>query len=144
MIGVSSLAALVAQAKYRGTVIAALDARMSEVYWGGYQFFDQIPEIIGELQLTAPSDLILDKLGEAVDLSNLKLVGNAWSEYSDLIGGSLLTKERYDENCALPNALGVLSVAKILFGRGEIIQPIDFYPEYVRNNVAVKGTKKLI
>jgi len=140
MLGVSSLAALAAQAKVEGAVIAALDARMGEVYWAVYK---SNAELIGQLQVSAPSLLNVNKLGElGVNLENQDtyLVGNAWSVYQDQFDQVVIGDAKMLEEQILPNAKGLLKSANRDYDRGAFISPKDFAPEYVRNNVAVKKT----
>lgn len=149
MLGVSSLAALTIQAvkqkKISGKVLAAIDARMNEVYWALYNIqSDNIAdelELVSETQVSEPSEIKIDALNIDLSNSDISLLGNAWKAYPQEFDQDLMTKAMQFEDYIFPEAKGVLTVAQSMFARGEIIGPVDFTLEYVRNNVAVKSNK---
>lgn len=141
MLGISSLDALANQATNQAfgpsTVIAAVDARMGELYWCEYQKTDSGVERIGELKVSAPQDLCTSQAQTPV-----QLLGNAWGEYQGQFSDKLMQYGSIDENQVYPMADALLELAQSAFDRGELISAIEFAPEYVRNNVAKKSTKK--
>ena len=79
MLPISTLAAL-AQGAYTDLgatrVLAALDARMSEVYWGIYQINNAgVMELHGAEQVCAPGEVVLPLGGEWLG------AGSGWKEY---------------------------------------------------------------
>lgn len=136
MIGVSSLDALANQACQTGRVIAGIDARMGEVYWAEYLKDEHGVERIGELSVSAPKNIT-----SAEPPHELQLVGNAWTEYEGRFDTHLINNSVIDEAQVYPMADSILRLAQQNFEQGNVIQAIDFAPEYVRNNVAKKSTK---
>lgn len=142
MVGVSSLATLAIQAQMNGVVLAAIDARMGEVYWAVYRSKSNSElELIGDLRVSPPQMLKVQSLRElAVDNEELFLVGNAWIEYQNQFDKELMDQAKILEDQVFPIASAILDPATEAYARGETISPINFAPEYVRNNVAVKKT----
>ena len=141
MLGISSLAALAQQALDKGYVIAGIDARMNEVYWGAYKVSPTGVKLIGGLQLNPPQEINLEMISQlGLDLDNQELVfaGNAWSEYEDIFQQSLFTELKHTRDEALPQAIGIIELAHRAYNQSEFIDPINFAPKYVRNNVAKK------
>ena len=141
MLGISSLAALAQQAIDVGYVIAGIDARMNEVYWGVYRVSPTGVKLIGSLQLNPPKSINLELISQlGLDLDNQELVfaGNAWSEYENIFQQSLFTDLKHNRDEALPQAIGILELAHRAYNQSEFIDPIDFAPQYVRNDVAKK------
>ena len=137
MIGVSSLATM-AQGAWRLTgaerVLAAIDARMGEVYWAEYQ-----RDANGEWQ-GAESEAVLkpeDVLARIGQLSGeWATVGTGWAAYPHLLtstGATLLTTE-----VTLPAAEDMLPLALSAWQRDESVAVENAEPVYLRNEVAWK------
>ena len=143
MIGVSSLAALVAQAQIKkqmpvnSTVLAAIDARMNEVYWGVFKA-NLEPELLGSLNVSAPEKIGFPISHVLNDSEKMYLVGNAWSEYQHDFDAALLRQAEQIKECFFPLATGVLVIAEKMYLSQKFVSPIEFAPTYVRNNVAKK------
>ena len=136
MIGVSSLDALANQCDEQGAVIAGIDARMDEVYWCEYLKTQQGVQRIGELKVSPPEDIV------SSGTSKVQLLGNAWAEYSDQLTESLMNNASVNQAQTYPMADALLVLAQKAYQRGELISAVDFAPEYVRNDVAKKSSKK--
>ena len=137
MIGVSSLDALANQCDdEQGAVIAGIDARMGEVYWCEYLKTQQGVQRIGELKVSPPEDIV------SSGTSKVQLLGNAWAEYSDQLTESLMNNASVNQAQTYPMADALLALAQNAYQRGELISAVDFAPEYVRNDVAKKSSKK--
>ena len=134
MLGVSSLDALAQQAEFNGAVVAGIDARMGEIYWAEYIKSVDGVERISQLNVSSPS-------GITVQQKDCQWTGNAWAEYHDKLTPELAVKLPSDQRL-YPQASSLLALAQGAFARGEMISPIDFAPEYVRNNVATKPLRK--
>ena len=133
MLGVSSLDVLAYNAQHDGAVVAGIDARMGEIYWAEYVKQNNSLERLGALAVSAP-DLIKPQHADC------QWVGNAWSVYqSELAHGA--TIELPNEAQIYPHAQSLLALAEQALQGGETVAPIDFVPEYVRNDVAKKSTK---
>ncbi|MBL4674248.1 MAG: tRNA (adenosine(37)-N6)-threonylcarbamoyltransferase complex dimerization subunit type 1 TsaB [Arenicella sp.] len=138
MIGVSSLDALALQALGDNSVIAAIDARMGEVYWCEYQKIgDQIKRLSG-LQVTPPT---------AVKFSNADVrgvvVGSAWSAYPNQFSALNEWSAEIQSSIVYPSAGSLLRLAEEQYRQRKWLSAALFAPMYVRNDVAKKSTKKL-
>jgi len=124
---VSSLAIL-AQAAYienrAEKVLAAIDARMSEIYWGCYIVDKQgIMRVEGAENVCAP---------DKINLANTEQwygVGNAWSIYADKLGVQHYQGDRY------PQARAMIPLALAAFQEGQIVSAENALPVYLRNQV---------
>ncbi|MBS0903544.1 tRNA (adenosine(37)-N6)-threonylcarbamoyltransferase complex dimerization subunit type 1 TsaB [Pantoea dispersa] len=138
MIGVSSLATM-AQGAWRLTgatrVLAAIDARMGEVYWAEYQRDEQ-----GEWQ-GAESEAVLKPEAAQARIAQLSgewaTVGTGWQAYPQLLAGAtgaqLLTT-----TVTLPAAEDMLPLALSAWQRGDSVAVENAEPVYLRNEVAWK------
>lgn len=132
MIGVSSLDALAQQATCDGTILAALDARMGEVYWCEYQKAGANIKRSKELMLTPPE-------GVSVEGSSATLVGNAWQEYWPSFAPNLTSEARHLASVVYPHAASMLVLAEAKYFAQDWVAAKNFVPIYVRNNVAAKA-----
>jgi tRNA threonylcarbamoyladenosine biosynthesis protein TsaB len=152
MIGVSSLDALALQASAlqasalqaarHNSIIAAIDARMGEVYWCEYQNTgDQIKRLSG-LCVTPPAEV---QFSDAVTNPNAKgvLVGNAWSAYPDQFSALSERSTEIQSSIIYPSAGSLLCLAEEQYRQRNWLSAALFAPIYVRNDVAKKSTKKL-
>lgn len=132
MIGVSSLDALALQAGVDGTVIAAIDARMGEVYWCEYQTRGSIVTRIGALRVTPASDI-------RAHADAAILVGNVWTEYADQFSEVLRTQVTRLEDIVYPSAEALIEIARQKYATKDWVSAAEFKPIYVRDNVAQKA-----
>ncbi|RJT47177.1 tRNA (adenosine(37)-N6)-threonylcarbamoyltransferase complex dimerization subunit type 1 TsaB [Rahnella woolbedingensis] len=128
-----------AQGAYRLTgadnVLAAIDARMGEVYWGefsrnaqGVWSGEETEKVIKPEQL----------LARAPELSGrFATVGTGWVTYPHLLGESPLA-ELFDGEMLLPHAEDMLPLALRLWENGVRVNPEDAEPTYLRNEVTWK------
>jgi tRNA threonylcarbamoyladenosine biosynthesis protein TsaB len=134
VVGISTLAAMAQQGYAENQteqVTAAIDARMSEVYFGQYQLQNNIMTLIGEEQVIPPQDAAL----LLTDNSSMAGVGTGWQAYSELNTASkvkVLTAVLY------PNALYMLPLAKALIAAGQAVEVEDIQPVYLRDKVTWK------
>ncbi|MGK0375382.1 MAG: tRNA threonylcarbamoyladenosine biosynthesis protein TsaB [Arenicella sp.] len=138
MIGISSLDALALQAQGDHSVIAAIDARMGEVYWCEYKKITDQIERLSNVQVTPPADVKFS----TTDISR-SIVGNAWSAYPDQFSVLSDNVVEVQSTIIYPCAGSLLCLAEDQY-KQKIWQPAAiFAPIYVRNDVAKKSTKKL-
>jgi tRNA threonylcarbamoyladenosine biosynthesis protein TsaB len=143
MIGVSSLDALalqasILQASRDNSIIAAIDARMGEVYWCEYQKTgDKIKRLSG-LCVTPPAEV---QFSDAVAAG--VLVGNAWSAYPDQFSALSERSTEIQSSIIYPSAGSLLCLAEEQYRQRKWLSAGLFAPIYVRNDVAKKSTKKL-
>lgn len=130
---ISSLAAL-AQAAYielgAKKVLAAIDARMKEIYWGAYVLDkNNLMQCEGEELVCVPTAVNVSGDGQWYG------VGSGWSTFQEpLIAklGHLVTDfhgEKY------PQARAMIPLALAAFQAGHIVSAEDALPIYLRNKV---------
>lgn len=137
MVGVSSLDALANQSDNNGYIIATIDARMGEVYWCEYRKSETGITRLCSLSVTPP-----DQVLPSTD-NDYQLLGNAWAQYQGEFSDQLISIGRVHEEQTYPKAGSLLELAKVAYEHNQLVSPVDFIPEYVRNDVAKKSTKKL-
>jgi tRNA threonylcarbamoyladenosine biosynthesis protein TsaB len=143
MIGVSSLDALALQASALQTprdnsIIAAIDARMGEVYWCEYQKIGDSIKRVSGLRVTPPAEV---RFSDA-DVAGV-VVGNAWSAYPDQFSGLSECLTEIQNSIVYPSAGALLCLAEEQYIQRKWLPAAVFAPIYVRNDVAKKSTKKL-
>lgn len=115
-------------------ILAALDARMEEVYWATYQQSGGLVEALGEESLSAP---------EAVQVTELcigqQLIG---------VGPGFTYAKRVPcmrelasiEQDILPRASAAIRLAEVAYRKGDFCQADQAIPSYLRDEVAWKKT----
>jgi tRNA threonylcarbamoyladenosine biosynthesis protein TsaB len=132
VVPVSSLAAL-AQASGAKRCLAAIDARMGEVYWGAYEKgIENLVMLVGTERLCAPQMVPLMK-----DNSWLG-VGTGWGAYGDKLRTHLGGIVSGWEAEHYPRASATAQLGAAAFARGEAVIAEDALPLYLRNDVARK------
>lgn len=135
VIGVSTLAAMAQQAiteQQLEKVAVAIDARMSEVYWGCFENKDGFPSLIDEEQVLAP-----DQAAKILPFSNVPygVAGTGWQAYSEI--GHLLTTLDSVDVC-YPNAKYMLPIAIAEAEQGKAMDIESITPVYLRDKVSWK------
>lgn len=149
VVPISSLAAMAHGAMLEfsvDNVLAGIDARMGEVYWGIYQRSDSGVQLLDEEHVCTPDETFLPS-GADVPKGSLSEsgswfgVGTAWQAYREILD------DRYaailSEYCAdfFPRARDIATLGMLAFERGDAIDAEQAQPVYLRNNVAMKKTK---
>ncbi len=136
VVPVSSLAAMAYGAMEvfgADNVLAGIDARMEEVYWGAYQrSVDGGVKLLDDECVCKPDDTFIPEIDHWVG------VGTAWKTYH----GELITRyktvlDRCDAD-VFPRARDVAALGVIGFEAGLAVSAEEAQPVYLRNNVAVK------
>lgn len=136
VVGVSSLALLAQRALNAGgaeRVLAAIDARMGEVY---FQCFERdangLARALSEAVVAAPNAVpLLPQSGPWL------AAGSAWASYPAELVTRLACEINAIDGAALPQAADAFALAVPIFERGET-QPADaLQPIYLRNRVAL-------
>ena len=134
LLPISTLAAL-AQGAYTDLgatrVLAALDARMTEVYWGVYQINNAgIMELCAGEQVCAPSEVVLPNEGE------WQGVGSGWKEYGAALRErcGILVHAVMSER--LPRARDIALLGMDALRHGLAVSAEQAMPVYLRNRVA--------
>lgn len=131
LLAVSTLQALALRAPVgQQQVLAAIDARMGEVYAGRFACVDGQWQAIDAEQVMPPQALALEGqgwfgVGTGFAALDGALVQAAGAALAGVDAG------------ALPHAADVASLAVAAFARGEAIAPERVEPAYLRNNVAL-------
>lgn len=137
VIGLSTLNTM-AQGAFRMTgaskVLAAIDARMGEVYWGKYQRNEHGHwHVVGEEQVLSP-ERVTEQLA-CID-GEWATVGTGWDAYPDMAKKSRLILK--DGKMLLPQAEDMLPLALERWRNADTQAVEDVQPTYLRNEVTWK------
>jgi tRNA threonylcarbamoyladenosine biosynthesis protein TsaB len=134
VIAVSTLAAL-AQGAMRETgtarVLAALDARMSEVYWGVYQQDSAGRAVLQGAEYACPPERV-----PAPGPGDWVGAGSGWKRYADNLRRSCQSRVESLLPELEPRARDVAGLALGAFGRGDTLPAEAALPVYLRDKVA--------
>lgn len=135
--GVSTLATM-AQGAWRKTgatrVLAAIDARMGEVYWAEYQRDEQGIWHGEETEAVLKPEIVSERLRQLQ--GSWVTVGTGWPAWPDMANDSGLTLT--DGEVLLPAAEDMLPLAQQQFSAGRVVAVEHAEPVYLRNEVAWK------
>lgn len=142
LIGVSTLQTL-AQGALRRTgcsqAVAAIDARMSEVYLGAFSCRDGLMQPVRDEVVIAP-DGVLPYLAEINNssLSHAEAVGTGFTHYTELVDTCSLTMHDSAETSHLPWSQDMLPLAIAAYNAGQLTDPAQATPVYLRDKVTWK------
>lgn len=132
LLAVSSLAALAQQVERRegvGRVLACIDARMGEVYWGEYAASSGRVRLIGREALSQPGAVICPTVSPWV------AVGDGFARYAEALGEPVrqaaLTRADWH-----PAAVDLLMLAAAALERGEAVAAEHCALAYLRDATA--------
>ena len=131
VVPVSTLAVLAWPARAQGDVLAAIDARMGEVYLGWFRAEGaQGLHAVGPEWMAAP---------DCVDIDGKDLVGvgSGFAAANGTLAEALLSKLLLCDPSALPHAADLARLAAIDFAAGRAIAPDRLEPAYLRDKVAL-------
>lgn len=121
--------------------LCAIDARMNEVYLGAYKIINDIPVLVGNEQVIAPEEINFEPLVNRETLTEIGLIGSGWPAYPQAIYRDGLSEGLLVDN-GYPDAQFSLKQANSKFDAGEVLEPQELQPTYLRNNVAEKKSIK--
>jgi len=131
LLAISTLQVLALRAPAgQDAVLAAIDARMGEVYTGRFARTDGQWQAIDSEQVLAPETVVLDGQGWFG-------VGTGFAAADGLLATALAPGLVGVDAAALPHAADLATLAVAAWGRGEAIAPELVEPTYLRNNVAL-------
>lgn len=133
LVPVSTLAALAlpaARANPGAPVLAAIDARMGELYVGAFRFDGDALVALDDERLRAPSDVALDGDG-------WHGVGTGFAAQDGALTARLRARLTSVDAAALPHAADVAALARAGIAAGGAIAPELVEPAYLRNDVAL-------
>jgi tRNA threonylcarbamoyladenosine biosynthesis protein TsaB len=133
VLGVSTLAALAFDARESGgdAIVAAIDARMGEIYLGEFARDDaQGVRAIGVERLLDP---------RVADVASQRFtgVGTGFDAEQGALRAVVSSRAASIDASALPHAAAVARLAALAFARGEAIAPERLEPAYLRDKVAL-------
>ncbi|MBI3546229.1 MAG: tRNA (adenosine(37)-N6)-threonylcarbamoyltransferase complex dimerization subunit type 1 TsaB [Gammaproteobacteria bacterium] len=136
VVSISSLAAL-AQGVDAIKILTAFDARMNQVYWAAYVRNAQgLVELHGEEIVIAP-----DRVPALTETGWIG-AGNGWDQYAGLLLERLQGQVINWRAQCFPRARAVAELAVNAYAKGMALAPEQALPVYVRDEVAVKQTKR--
>ncbi len=133
--GVSTLACLAQGALRRGVVsteervLALLDARINEVYWGLYRFEDGLAVACQPDQVSAPADLPTDLLD-----AGAVALGSGLA-YLDALPAEIKDNVLRSERDQWPDSQDLLPLAEQALARGDLVYAGAVQPVYLRNEI---------
>lgn len=135
VIGISTLQTM-AQAVFddQGAehIIAAIDARMGEVYWGQFIVKDGLAELVGHEAVIAPNLVSLTLESDA----SITATGTGFDTYPELL--ELASNIEIANNIKFPDAKSMLALAKQGYASGLSTSVDELAPVYVRDTVSWK------
>ncbi|KOO16905.1 hypothetical protein AKJ18_02185 [Vibrio xuii] len=137
MIGISTLEAM-AQGVYRqhgeSQVACAIDARMSEVYWGRFSRQEDGTWAQTDAECVTPPQTAADN--SQADESTWFTAGTGWDAYSEQLEGIKFATEK--SKVLFPDAEDIVQLAKFELAKGNTVDAEDASPVYLRDTVAWK------
>ena len=129
---VSSLAALAQGAVRRhgaNRILAAIDARMGEIYWAGFEVDQEglVREVLAEA--VSPPELL------AAGNGSWWGVGTGWGAYADVLAERLPKSIVGQDSDRLPSAEDMLPLARQAAREGRLVSASQATPTYLRNRV---------
>ena len=131
VVGVSSLAMMAQQAIAQGAqrVLAAIDARMGEVYLAAYESVNGMAELQGEQQVLKPED-VTNPFADTI------AVGTGWQSYPALL--TTVTGLQPNADITLPDSRYMLALVEAALALGHSTKPCEAQPVYLRDTVTWK------
>ena len=135
VIPISTLAVLAQSApRTDAAVLAAMDARMGEVYWGLFRKdAENIAQAVGAEQVSRPEQVKVPK-GH-----HWHGIGSAWRDYQAILQNNSSGKIISVRADCLPRARHVLELAVREFRQGNTVSAAQALPVYLRDKVTFQG-----
>ncbi|MBB1075094.1 tRNA (adenosine(37)-N6)-threonylcarbamoyltransferase complex dimerization subunit type 1 TsaB [Rhodoferax sp. 4810] len=145
LIGISTLAAL-AHAAFRQHqqqwILAALDARIGEIYWAGFEIttIGMVTALTAE-QVTLPNSVMLPN-SPIVPIKQWYGAGSGWAVYGNELRASteLTAAQVNGEIICTAHDIALLAIQAWQAGTIEILEYSA--PQYIRNQVAIKTSER--
>lgn len=132
VVPVSNLSALAVSAHRRhgaGRILAALDARMHEVYWAAFEIRGEEAKILAAESLSPPEALAVPAGGAWYG------AGSGWAAYPEALKGRVSNLEGVDARCHA-TAGDIARIGYKALQQGGAVSPERAVPVYLRDNVA--------
>ncbi|QUX91015.1 tRNA (adenosine(37)-N6)-threonylcarbamoyltransferase complex dimerization subunit type 1 TsaB [Marinomonas sp. A3A] len=135
VIPVSTLAALSLegfQKTGKNNWLAALDARMGEIYMGGYS----VNKVEGRYQIDSLIDeCVVKPAALSMFSTSFDGVGSGWC-YEDVLTSLLPTHPTHILTELAPRAACIAELGLLQFQRGEVVSSYDAIPTYLRDEIS--------
>ena len=121
--------------------LAAIDARMSEVYFAIFKRDeDGLATLVGEEVVIPPQKVNASEFSILNDIAQYALIGSGWQAYEDVLTANGIS---YDLHLSdrFPKASASLNWAKRCLQQGQVLAADKLQPVYLRNKVAEKSRK---
>jgi len=139
VVPVSDLAAIaqhVFDGQHQSKVVAAIDARKGEVYWGCYTMDDNgNADLVGDERVIPPEQVLLPEAGLWYG------AGSGWATYGPLLKQQLGSQLIDYDGSVLPSAEVIVQLARVEFEKGDTVTAELALPVYLRNEVVAKKNK---
>ncbi|MDW6003610.1 tRNA (adenosine(37)-N6)-threonylcarbamoyltransferase complex dimerization subunit type 1 TsaB [Vibrio mangrovi] len=136
-IPVSTLEAM-AQGSFRlygdSRVVTAIDARMSEVYWGRFVRQDDGSWLAVDEECVIPPEVLAQQI--QTDTAVWRCAGTGWAAYADELAQLPLSVQAGE--VLYPDAEDIVFLAKIALDKGLTVPAEEASPVYLRDQVAWK------
>ena len=131
VVPISTLAALAVQT-FGPRVLAAIDARMGEVYAAAFELHDGDAIALTEERVLVPEAVVLPG-----DHDGWFGVGTGFAAGEGILADRLRSRFASIDTAALPHAADIARLGALAFARGESVAPERAEPAYLRDNVAL-------
>ncbi|WP_455198938.1 tRNA (adenosine(37)-N6)-threonylcarbamoyltransferase complex dimerization subunit type 1 TsaB [Kaarinaea lacus] len=136
VIPVSTLAALAQGCEQQDRVLAAIDARMDEVYWGVYRRRpDGLMAVEGEEQVVSPGEVPVPEADSWYG------AGSGWDSYRQTLEIRCGDRLNIADGQLLPRAGAVARLGAADFQAGKMVSAEQAIPVYLRDQVAWKKSR---
>ena len=119
-------------------VLAAFDARMGEVYWGGFEWDGATMVPVFDESVGPPEAV------RVPDGDGWAGAGPGWPTYRAVLAARLGDRLGTVDGVRLPEAIDMLGPARAAFEAGLAVAPEDAAPVYLRSNVARAAPRRLV
>ena len=130
---VSTLAAM-AYGQYRAAgqpnILSAIDARMGEIYWGGYQFSSS-----GAMTESIPEQVVSSAKAQLPESGAWLGVGSGWQSDGEVLMARLGERLTATNAALLPHAADIALLAAPIIERGDGLSAANALPVYLRDQV---------
>jgi tRNA threonylcarbamoyladenosine biosynthesis protein TsaB len=133
---VTTLEALAGQVLHSGPVMACLDARMGEVYWGCFTEDPRLGVLAGSTPAVGPPESVVLPVPGIY-----RGIGRGFAAYPVLAALPGLSLSLTDSQ-ALPNAREFARLGALRLKAGEGLDPADLTPLYLRDKVALTEAER--
>ncbi len=114
-------------------VLAAIDARMGEIYWATYRRDARgEPQALGDELVTSAQDL---SISEDADWYG---IGTGWAAYESVLRPQFGSRLLGCDAQALPRATHIAQLAALDYADGKALSAELALPVYIRNQVAIR------